>query len=198
MQIDFLATFSFVFIASITPGPNNISSFSMSANHGYKKTLPYLLGIWLGSAMLFSLAGFLSGFLFQSFPVLKDVLKYVGSAYIVYLAYVTFFTNYDKENQRGTSLGFWNGVILQAVNPKALVFSTTLFSTLLASVAAEPLWLVPAGLSISLVTFICISIWAIFGGFIKRFMHNNWIRVSFNGFLAFALLYLAVRIAFFS
>jgi threonine/homoserine/homoserine lactone efflux protein len=38
----------FTFVASVTPGPNNIMLFASGINHGVKKSLPHYFGICLG------------------------------------------------------------------------------------------------------------------------------------------------------
>ena len=46
------ALFIFAFVASITPGPNNIMLMASGTNFGFRKTLPHILGINVGFSTL--------------------------------------------------------------------------------------------------------------------------------------------------
>ncbi len=45
MNPEIIALISFVAVTTYTPGPNNISAASMGVLYGYKRTLPYMLGM---------------------------------------------------------------------------------------------------------------------------------------------------------
>ena len=45
MNPEIIALISFVAVTTYTPEQNNISSASMGVLYGYKRTLPYMLGI---------------------------------------------------------------------------------------------------------------------------------------------------------
>ena len=38
----------FAFVSSITPGPNNTMLLASGANFGIRRTLPHMLGVWIG------------------------------------------------------------------------------------------------------------------------------------------------------
>ena len=53
MQIELLtALLAFAFVSSITPGPNNIMLLASGANFGLRRTVPHMLGIALGHAVM--------------------------------------------------------------------------------------------------------------------------------------------------
>lgn len=47
----------FVFVNSITPGPNNVMLTAAGANFGYRRCLPHMLGITAGVAVMVLLVG---------------------------------------------------------------------------------------------------------------------------------------------
>src|SRR5690554_7875405 len=77
----------FVFVNSITPGPNNVMLTAAGANFGYRRCLPHMLGISLGAAIMVLLVGAGLGTVFQKVPAAYTTLKYAGAAYLLYLAW---------------------------------------------------------------------------------------------------------------
>ena len=81
-----IAISSFAFVTSVTPGPNNIMLTASGANFGFTRTLPHIAGIVFGIALMNLLIGLGLGAVFQQYPVIQQVLKIGGSAYLVWLA----------------------------------------------------------------------------------------------------------------
>jgi len=128
MGINFVAFFSFVFVTTFTPGPNNISSASMGVLHGYKKTLKYLFGISTGFFFIMLLCGWISTALFKVFPSFEIVLRFAGAAYILWLAIETLKATYTFKDNDQSLLGFSRGLLLQVLNPKVIVYGLTLYT----------------------------------------------------------------------
>ncbi|GIS77280.1 MAG: hypothetical protein CM1200mP13_06390 [Candidatus Pelagibacterales bacterium] len=59
-----------------------------------------------------------------SFPILLDILRYVGSAYILYLAYKMFGSlNVASNEEKSRPLKYYEAILFQFVNPKAWVIA---------------------------------------------------------------------------
>ena len=59
-----------------TPGPNNaVASFS-GFNFGIKKTIPLILGVWLGYTIVVILINFVLISSFIEYPIIQNVLDY--------------------------------------------------------------------------------------------------------------------------
>ena len=87
-MFEFLVPFSLFAIAgSITPGPNNIMLTASGANFGFRRTLPHLLGVCLGFPVMALAIGLGLSRLFEELPIAHTVLKVVGSAYLLWLAW---------------------------------------------------------------------------------------------------------------
>jgi threonine/homoserine/homoserine lactone efflux protein len=81
----------YVFVTTFTPGPNNILSMSHAVQSGYKKTLPFLGGIFTGFVVVMLLCGLLNFALINLLPQVRPWLNLLGAAYMVYLAiYIAF------------------------------------------------------------------------------------------------------------
>ena len=73
----FLALIAFYFVMFITPGPNNAMLTASGLKFGFKKTLPHMIGIPFGHMIQISLVCLGLGKIFQVYPIIQDVLKYI-------------------------------------------------------------------------------------------------------------------------
>ena len=183
---------------SITPGPNNVMVTASGANFGYRRTVPHLLGIGLGYPAMVAGVGLGLGGVFETVPAVHVVLKYVGAAYILWMAWKTATaTGTDGTRQQpGRPLTFPQAAAFQWVNPKGWVVAvgaisafTTLQGDLLFEVAAITL-------TFACVNYPCASVWTLFGVGIGRLLkRGNRLRI-FN--LGMALLLVASIVPLFA
>src|SRR5215207_5257141 len=87
MPADLFPLLSFVLISTFTPGPSNIASASMGVLYGYKHTLNFQAGLAAGVFLVMLLSGWISTTLLQIVPALEPALRYLGAAYMLYLAF---------------------------------------------------------------------------------------------------------------
>ena len=132
-----LPALSYVLISSFTPGPSNISTASLSILYGYRNTLKYQLGLALGVFVLMLSSGLFSALLLSVFPALEPILRFVGAAYILYLAYGILKASYNFAEQNTAPLGAVSGFMLQILNPKLFVYAFSLFTTLMPNETAS-------------------------------------------------------------
>lgn len=189
-----LATLAFVFISVGTPGPNNIASAAMGILHGYRKTLPFLLGIVTSFFISCLLSAWAASTLLAHFPTLEAVLHYVGAAYILYLAYNILKATYSFEDKPAATPGFASGFFLQLFNPKFFVFALTLFTTFLAGQIDSPGRLLLIAFLLTCVGMLSISAWTLFGSFLKDRLRQKRIRLLVNAGLSILLVFSALDI----
>lgn len=195
MTINFLPLASYVFICTFTPGPSNITSTSLALLHGYKNTLWYQGGLAMGVFLFMWLTGLVSATLLQLFPMLQPLLRYVGAAYILYLAYHVAKASYVFADETEVKpLGFMHGFLLQILNPKLLIYAFTLFASFLAPITGSVGWLTMAAFLLAAVSFVATSVWALFGTTIKRYLHLPRLQFGINLVLALSLLYAALAL----
>ncbi len=77
----------FAFVASATPGPNNLMLVASGANHGVRRTVPHMLGIAFGFALLVFLTGLGLARLLAALPLLEKVLGLLAFGFILHLAW---------------------------------------------------------------------------------------------------------------
>jgi len=194
--IDFGTLIPFVLITTFTPGPNNLSCASMSINFGIKKTMNYIYGIVTGFFLLLLLCGFFSNLLFTAIPSVEPIMRWIGAAYILYLAYGTFRVSFSLQEKSEQYLwGFYKGVLLQFLNPKAIIYGLTLYSVFLNPLIGNPLYIILFSLGLALVGLCAVLIWAAFGAIINQYLHHLKLRIILNSILSLLLAYTAVKIS---
>jgi threonine/homoserine/homoserine lactone efflux protein len=169
----------FSFVTSVTPGPNNTFLLSSGANFGLKKSLPYLSGIMAGLAGMMIALGAGLGVIFTTMPVVYQVLKWVGFAYIVWLAFLIVKSTSKSETAEAQYIGFVKATTFQFVNPKAWVVVASFMAAY-----------VPVGSGLVATTFICLIflaftypgalIWAVAGQVLKEWLSRPARRRIFN------------------
>ena len=121
-------TIAFVLFAvacCFTPGPNNAMLLTSGLNFGFRRTLPHVLGVTFGYGFLVAVMGLGLGAIFSAYPTLYTALKYVGAAYLLYLAWAIAMSGGidDKGEKRGRPMSFLGGAVFQWVNVKGLIMS---------------------------------------------------------------------------
>lgn len=113
----------FALSMSISPGPVNMITLSTGVNYGFWRTLPFVSGAAIGLTLLLAAIGLGISRLVQQIPVFLDVLAYLGAAFICYMGYriATAIPKIGSDSRNRPS--FFQGVLLQWLNPKAWISS---------------------------------------------------------------------------
>lgn len=179
---------TFIFVSSITPGPNNVMLTASGANFGYQRSMPHMLGITVGCSLMLLLVGAGLGAVFAQMPQLYTVLQYVGAAYLIWLAWkIATSGQAGSADAKPQPLGFWQAAAFQWVNPKAWLMSVGVVA---AYTSPQAYWAsLVLGASVMLVVnFPCISVWTLFGSVIGRWLQSRRALQIFNGLMASLLL----------
>lgn len=182
----------FALTMALTPGPNNIMVTASAANFGFRRAVPHMLGVTLGFVfMLLALGLGLTG-LFHAEPRIHVVLKYLGAAYLLYLAWrIARAGDSDGKGARDRPITFLEGAAFQWINPKAWIIAfgaMTAYTTVGGSMVSE-VALIAAVFAV--ITFPSLAIWALFGVGLGRWLKGPGARAAFNWSMA-ALLVLSL------
>jgi threonine/homoserine/homoserine lactone efflux protein len=177
-----LPLLGFVVVQTFTPGPNNLMCLVSGANFGLRRTVPHIAGIAAGFPIMIVATGFGLGYLFDAWPILHDVLKYVAFTYLLWLAWRIANAGRPKtDNGAGARpLTFVEAAAFQWVNPKAwaIVFAAmALYTTAAGNKVFE------IGLIAVLFGLVCFPngvVWTLFGRAIAGFLDNDTHRRWFN------------------
>jgi threonine/homoserine/homoserine lactone efflux protein len=128
---DFTALLVLATAMSFSPGPNNTLSATLAANYGLRRAMPFVSSVPIGWGVLLGLCALGLGALLMAVPVLSQVIKWVGVAYLVWLAQK--IARSGRPNAAGgaavpANVGFWQGAAFQFVNIKAWMFSLAIVS----------------------------------------------------------------------
>lgn len=191
MEIDYAALIPFVLITTFSPGPNTLVSASMGMQYGYRRTFPFLIGIWTGFVVVFMFCALLAATLAEIIPQFRSILSIVGAIYILWLAYKTFKASYSIEGQLRKPLGFANGMVLQVLNPKVIVYGLTIFSTYLVSLPKNFISFFAAPIIFATISLSATTTWALFGVGIASFMKSSRTARFIQSLLALSLVMIA-------
>ncbi len=183
---------SFVFVAHITPGPNNLNAAAMGLKSGYRRTLPFIVGVYLGLSILLLISGMLKLAVSDFFYENILIFKIAGSAYLLYLAWGMVRNNDGLEFSAPRS-SLFKGLTLQFVNPKALFFCMTLYALFVTGSYSWP-QIAVFSFTLPLATFFFVSLWAFTGSFLSRYLENPRHRKIFFRVMALMLVYTVITI----
>jgi threonine/homoserine/homoserine lactone efflux protein len=185
----------FSFVTSVTPGPNNTFLLSSGANFGLKRSVPYLNGIMAGLAGMMIALGAGLGVIFTTLPAVYQVLKWLGFAYIVWLAFLIVKSTSKSENAQAQYIGFIKATTFQFVNPKAWIVVGSFMAAY-----------VPVGSGLAATAFICLVflvftypgalLWAVAGQVLKTWLSQPTRRRVFNIVSAILLVLSMVPVLF--
>lgn len=118
-----------VFLLIVTPGPGVLSTAGFGAAYGYKKSLRYVFGLFLGTNLVFLAVATGLIAILLSIPSLRIFLLILSTCYLFFLAAKIALAGSNIAFIKAKSPpGIISGVLLQAINPKAYVVNTTLVS----------------------------------------------------------------------
>jgi threonine/homoserine/homoserine lactone efflux protein len=122
-------------VAAGTPGPSVAALVARVLTNGFRDVLPFLAAMWIGEALWLTCAVAGLAVVARTFGMLFTVLKFVGVAYLLLLAFKMWFAPAevaDRELPRGQSPWrmFAAGLTVTLGNPKIMVFYLALLPTI--------------------------------------------------------------------
>jgi threonine/homoserine/homoserine lactone efflux protein len=153
--------------------------------YGFVRTLPHLVGVILGFALMIAVVGLGLDVIFERFPMALPIMRVVGSLYMLWLALrIAFAKPIDEVESGGRPIGFLAAAGFQWVNPKAWVMALSALSTY-AGVVDDYTWSVLLTASLcALITVPCSGAWALFGATLSRLLRDPRVTRPFNWAMA--------------
>jgi len=177
-----------------TPGPNNVVASFSGFNFGIKKTIPLILGVGLGYTILVILINLVLISTFIKYPIIQEVIRFLGTFFLIYLAYKISFSSILSDTKNTNPVKFIDTFFFQFINPKGVMAAITLISNFV----TEENYLnssLTVILVCSLTAFTSIATWSFFGKFLRKFATNNNFIKRFN--YAMSLLLIVCIIGFY-
>lgn len=154
-------------INAFTPGPGNILALNAVTNYGYKKGKPLFWGIFAGYYAVQTICALFVYGLSTFLPEVLGVIKYIGAAYILWLAIHIAFSRPPAENTE-KSASFTKGFLLQFVNVKIYLFGITGLTGYVAGYSTSLWILLLFGIIIATIGTIATMTWVGVGVLIQK------------------------------
>jgi len=186
-----LALILFAFASSITPGPNNIMLLASGANFGLRRTLPHMLGISIGHAVMVSLVGLGLLGLFEALPWLRNALMVVCAAYLLFLAWKIANAAPPRDAPSDARpLTFLQAAAFQWVNPKAwymAIYAQTNFAPETGIMGAAWAGAIAVAAVFAMTNLPSVTVWAAAGTQLRRWLAAPGRLRAFNVTMALLL-----------
>ncbi|MBZ4219475.1 MAG: LysE family translocator [Chlorobium sp.] len=197
-----LAFFATSVILAITPGPDNLFVLAQSAQNGWKAGLFVTLGLATGLightvAVAFGLAAIV-----HASAIAFTILKYMGAAYLLYLAWQALrvaASTGQQELVQQLSRGnlYMRGIVMNLTNPKVSLFFMAFLPQFAdprhGSVMVQFFLLGAVFIAATILVFSTISFFS--GGFGDKFRNSPFAQKSVNRIAAAVFIGLAIKLA---
>lgn len=169
--------FVYALVNAFTPGPGNILALNTVTNYGWKKGRPLFWGIFAGYyAVQIICAVFVYG-VGAFLPHALQVMKYIGAAYILWLAIHIAISKPEVSEEQG-SAAFAKGFLLQFVNVKIYMFGITALTGFITAYSRALWTLVGVELLIATMGTIATLTWIGAGLLIQKFYVRHYRMIN--------------------
>ena len=188
MHPEIISICLFWFVTAFTPGPNNIVASYSGFNFGIKKTIPHILGVTLGfTALIISLIiGLIN--IFKVYPNIQEVLKYLGTLFLLYLAFKISFSSSDNSSNSENPVKFIETFLFQFLNPKGVIVGIIVVSTYIQVDENYVNYSLQVIILALLFSVTSITSWTLVGRFLRKFATNEKFIKYFNYAMSLLLL----------
>ena len=184
---------------NLTPGADMLFCLAQGTRGGARPAIAASAGISLGSMVHVTLAGLGLGWLVSQYPILFDVIRYAGVAYLIWLAWRTLSTPLGSNDSPAVhpARAFRDGLIVNLTNPKVILFILAFVPQFVDPAAPVLPQFLIFGAMIAFFGFFINGAVGVFAGGLGQHMAKNpkferslrWITASIFGLLAIRLLF---------
>jgi threonine/homoserine/homoserine lactone efflux protein len=166
----FLSMLLFSLVMSISPGPVNMMIVTSSINNGFKNTFAFISGATIGFTLLLICIGFGLSEILSVYPSFLSYLEFFGFSFIVYMGYkiASSISSLEIKDENKRNLKFYEGFLLQWLNPKAWIASLSGVSMFSGN---EKLLIFV--LIYFIVCYLSLSFWGYLGLYFTKFLNTH-------------------------
>ncbi len=195
----FIMLIIFLFPLAYSPGPGNMFFALNSARFGVAKTLTSSFGYHVATWIVTFVIGFIYLNGLNAIPQVLMPLKYIGSLYIMYIAYKLFNAGMPNADKEAKPPHFIDGVMLLVLNPKAYIIILLLFTQFLTpsqttSHLSQMSYLVLLTSIFTVNNFIAFFIWSVLGDVLLKYFRKDSNARTLNRIFGTILFFVAVWI----
>ncbi len=160
-----------LFAVGYTPGPANIFALSCAMTHGRKNAMKAWGGLLCGFCVAALLAAFAVHIVGMAIGPYVSLVKYLGAAYILYLAWKTYKASIA--DRKDVSCSFWDGFMVQLTNAKMILFDLTVYSTFVLPYSERFIDLLPVAALLLIAGPGANLLWLVAGSALKPLVTKN-------------------------
>ena len=192
--MDIGAMLLYMVTTGITPGPNNLTTLYLSARYGLSGARKFIIGSASVFFLKMLLCGLLNVLLAAVIPQLLPYLKWLGVAYMLYLALKMLVGGFRREEpeqeEKGGEATYAAGILLQTVNMKSWVACLSIFSVYVMPYTTSAAAVAGVSILNSVLMVVWTLLWGSFGSAFRRVYQAH--RKLFSVVLAASLVLCAV------
>jgi threonine/homoserine/homoserine lactone efflux protein len=186
---------AFALAACITPGASNIIALSYGSQFGVTRSQLHALGSAAGFTVIMLLTGFGLHELLEKWPGLTEVIRWGGTAFLLYLAWKIAADNGEISSDKPTDKpAFWRAATIQWLNPKGWMVAAAGIGAFAADGEAATVWMFC--LISAVVCYLSVASWLVAGAYLRRFLTSAHRIRTFNRTMAALLACSAVSLLF--
>lgn len=205
-MIDSTSLYMFIiasFLLCLAPGPDNIYVLTQGMTKSKKAAIVTTLGLCTGIIIHTSAAAFGISVIFQTSELAFNLVKYIGAAYLLYIAYQAFRHRDDKLDLTAQNSSnelkklYIKGFFMNVLNPKVSIFFLAFLPQFVnTELGNVPMQMIILGLVFMALTVVVFSSIGIAGNMLSsKLMENPSISKILNILTSFVLGALAVKLA---
>lgn len=191
----FIEFLLYVLVSNLSPGPNTIISMSNASRYGFKKSIPFNIGILFGVFIIMIICSIFSITLYSIMPSIKSIISWVGAIYILWLAFKTYRSSPNNNNATLNSTNtFLYGMLLQFFNPNTIIYSIMTVSTFIIPYYKSVFILICFSGILALIAFLATCCWSLFGCVFQKFLvkYNRIVNIIMSLLLVYCAISLLI------
>jgi threonine/homoserine/homoserine lactone efflux protein len=189
-----------LFVASITPGPNNLMLMLAGTKFGFARTVPHLLGVTGGTILVICITSAGLGALMLGHPRVVDCMTAACALYLLWMA-MRLLGLGARASGRGNPaaqarpMRLHEAAMFQFVNPKVWTMAVAAAGIAARFPYPPAVSMMVVALATAIVNSPCIALWAACGKVMRRRLDDARTRRVFDGSMAALVAATAVWIA---
>ena len=167
-------------VVCLTPGPAALLIVAQGMSQGFRRSYWAVAGIALANAIYFALSATGVAALIVASGTLFSVIKWVGVAYLFWLGVSAMFSKASAltvTQDPGTAVGgpraFWQAVVVELSNPKALLYFVALLPQFVDPAQPVGLQMLVFGATCVALDTVAYTVYAWLGSKTQRFTANR-------------------------
>ena len=177
----------YCYINGITPGPANLCSLSTAIRYGKEVALRQWRGLATGFLIDSLAAVLINRLLGAALGSYVIYLRWVGAAYILWLAWHILRSAGNAPEDPDRQPGFRTGLLVNLTNVKVILFCITALSSFVLPYTESFWWLLGVGLFLPFTGPVCNLVWLFAGAKLKDLFSKHQRTVDIVMALALAI-----------